>query len=67
VQEAAFGAALKVPAAQSVQTRLVVDVPPDADWPAKQLVHATHAVAGLESSSHVPEAHAVFGVVPPGQ
>jgi hypothetical protein len=68
VQLAALLVVLKVPLAQAAQVWSAVAVPGAAMlWPATQLVHATHAVDEAASSSHVPLAHACFGVAPPAQ
>jgi len=50
VQLAVFAVTLKVPLGHAVQVRSTVALPGAATcWPAAQLVHATHAVAGSPS------------------
>lgn len=56
------------PAAHVAHPRsAVVEPAAETYLPCEQLVQATHVVAALASSSHVPAAHACFGVSPPGQ
>lgn len=68
MQLAAFDVVLKLPLVHPVHVRSVVALPAvPTDWPGAQSVHATQAVAAFASWSHVPFAHACFGVVPPAQ
>ena len=68
VQLAAFVVVLKLPTAHAVHVRLVVALPSSEwAWPARQSVHATHAVAGFMSWSHVPLAHTCAVALPPAQ
>jgi hypothetical protein len=68
VQLAALLAVLKVPAAHAVQLRSLMAVPSLATKvPARQIVFATHWVAGLASWSQVPAVHATWALLPPGQ
>jgi hypothetical protein len=68
LQLAAFSVELKVPVAQSPQVRLVVALPAVSTYlPATQLVKGTHGVAAEPSSSQVPTAQAVAGLLPPLQ
>ena len=67
-QLVAFSVVLNVPLAQAVHIRSVVVVPRAPTLcPGAQLVQVTHAVAALPSWSHVPGAHATFGVAAPAQ
>jgi hypothetical protein len=68
VQLAAFAVALKVPLAHAAHVWSVVALPEtETACPGMQFVHAAQAVAGLASWSHVPLAHACFGVAAPAQ
>lgn len=67
-QLSAFSVEVKLPAAQSLQVRLVVVVPGVATYlPATQVVVFTHGVADEPSSSQVPAGQATGGLLPPLQ
>jgi hypothetical protein len=68
VQDGAFAVVLNEPEAHPEQLRFVVGDPAtDTNCPAEHDDHATHAVDGSPSWSHVPLGHSTLRVSPPGQ
>jgi hypothetical protein len=68
VQLAAFCVVLNDPPPQGAQARSVFAEPERAtEVPGAHTVFATHAVAGLASSSHFSPVQATAGLVPPAQ